>query len=177
MSLATTERLIHKSKKLPFRSLITAFSPYHLSHLLTNKVLQTLLSSHVLSLQVALVEGAILTFQPCPSLNNSNWLKLLIWYLNLIFPLPFSLFIPVWDSSYIWMSNVQETSISSQQYVLIMLGISSISSYSVSLSISPSPRLILYACFLYCQKEDHCINGQKHKENIHIGSANTMRRI
>lgn len=48
---------------------------------------------------------------------------------------------------------------------------------TASLSISRSPRLILYACFLYGQKKDHCVNGQKLKEIIHIGSTNTMRQI
>lgn len=48
---------------------------------------------------------------------------------------------------------------------------------TASLPNSPSPWLILYACFLYVQKENHCVNDQKLKEVIHIGSVNTMGQI
>ncbi|XP_007653304.3 uncharacterized protein LOC103162167, partial [Cricetulus griseus] len=73
-ALAAAELLIRESKKLTFGSPITVFSHHNLSHLLTYRGLQTLPPSRVLSLQVALVEDATLTFQSCPPLNISNFL-------------------------------------------------------------------------------------------------------
>lgn len=73
--LATTEFLICESKKTTFGSPATIFSSKNLSHLLTYKGLQTLPTSWVLSLQVAIVKDAILTFQSCPPLNISNLLS------------------------------------------------------------------------------------------------------
>lgn len=80
--LAIVKLLMHESKKLIFRSPITLFFPYYLSHILTYKALQILLHPQVFSLQVALIGDTILTFQSCPCLNISNWLKLLVEYLN-----------------------------------------------------------------------------------------------
>jgi hypothetical protein len=53
---------------------ITVFSSHNLSQLLTYKGLQTLPPSRILSLQVALTEDPILTFQLCPPLSISNLL-------------------------------------------------------------------------------------------------------
>ncbi|XP_076403062.1 uncharacterized protein LOC143267687 [Peromyscus maniculatus bairdii] len=73
-ALAAAELLIRESKKLSFGSSITVFSHHNLSHLLTYKGLQTLPPSRVLSLQVALLEDATLTFRTCPPLNISSLL-------------------------------------------------------------------------------------------------------
>ncbi|XP_057631307.1 uncharacterized protein LOC130877762 [Chionomys nivalis] len=73
-ALAAAELLIRESKKLTFGAPTTVFSHHNLSNLLTYKGLQTLPPSRVLSLQVALVEDASLTFQCCPPLNISNLL-------------------------------------------------------------------------------------------------------
>ena len=68
------EKKNQKNKKLNFGSSITVFSSHNLSQLLTYKGLQTLPTSKVLSLQVALIEDPTLTFQSCPPLSISNLL-------------------------------------------------------------------------------------------------------
>lgn len=73
-ALAAAKLLIQEYKNLSFGSLSIVFSSHNLSHLLTYKGLQTLPSSRVLSLQVALIEDSTLTFQLCPPLNISSLL-------------------------------------------------------------------------------------------------------
>jgi hypothetical protein len=61
-ALAVASLLIQESKKLSFGSPLTVYSPHSLSELLTYKGLYSMPPSHVLSLQVALVENPTLTF-------------------------------------------------------------------------------------------------------------------
>jgi hypothetical protein len=68
--------LIQESKKLTFGSPLTVYSPHSLSELLTYKGLYSMPPSHILSLQVALVEDPTLTFVSCPPLNPATLLPL-----------------------------------------------------------------------------------------------------
>jgi hypothetical protein len=75
-ALAATSLLIQESKKLTFGSPLTVCSPHNLSELLTYKGLYSMPLSHILSLQVALVEDPTLTFVSCPPLNPAILLPL-----------------------------------------------------------------------------------------------------
>jgi hypothetical protein len=74
--LAAASLLIQESKKLTFGSPLTVYSPHSLSELLTCKGLYSMPPSHILSLQVALVEDPTLTFISCPLLNPATLLPL-----------------------------------------------------------------------------------------------------
>jgi ribonuclease HI len=64
--------LIQESKKLTFGSPLTVYYPHSLSELLTYKGLYSMSPSHILSLQVALIEDPNLTFVSCPPLNPAT---------------------------------------------------------------------------------------------------------
>jgi hypothetical protein len=71
-ALAAVSLLIQESKKLTFGSLLTVYSPHSLLELLTYKGLYSIPPSHILFLQVALVEDTTLTFISCPPLNPAT---------------------------------------------------------------------------------------------------------
>jgi hypothetical protein len=74
--MAAASLLIQESKKLTFGSPLTVYSPHSLSKLLTYKGLYSIPTSHIPSLQVALVEDPTLTFVSCPLLNPATLLPL-----------------------------------------------------------------------------------------------------